>query len=198
MKNKTGKIYLILMIVAVTCISVNAQKGGCTVNTTPQAYTNDQNREHEIERLAKQYLGTSKDDVGRWFAETTRGVTSFKEIRNDTPCLVKVYKMDKKPFQADTQTVEIAPNSVYRGDFWIPWADNADQYREHYMTISVDGREIAWLWQQTKEVRVNFTAGFSDGARLAPGVSQGGGDRTLIIEDMDNRPTFVIAGMQRR
>lgn len=111
------------------------------------------------------------------FANPHGGVTNIKQIRNNSAYAIRVWKTDGGAVQSET----IPARGVFNGDFWIPWADNQDQYRNHYLTISVGVRVIAWIWQSGDYVRYNNANRFVNNAQLVPGVPCSGGNRRLVI-----------------
>jgi len=165
----------------------------CINGVTPQTYSGDQNEKTAVQRAVESFgVAGTFSSAGKFFAELTGGVTNVKRIRNDTPCLLRIHKVDKKLFQADTQTVDVAPNTTWEGDFWIPWATNQSEYNDHHMTISVDNRTFAWLFQQDG-IRFKAEEGFASDQMLVPGEPKSGGDRILTVSTMGTSPTFMLA-----
>jgi|GEM_PF-2978089 len=165
----------------------------CTNGITPQTYQGDQNERTVIQRAVEAFgVSAAFSNIGRALAELSGGVTNIRRIRNDTPCLLRIHKVDRKWGQADTQTVDIAPNSTWEGDFWIPWAANQAEFNDHHMTISVDGRTFAWLFQQGG-IRFRAEAGYAPDQPPAPGEARPGGDRALTVGMVGSSPTFMLA-----
>lgn len=125
------------------------------------------------------------NEAGEMFANLPGGVTSIKEIRNRTSHEVIVRKTDYAFTAAGPHIQEetIPSRGVFNGDFWIPWADNADQFSESHLTISVNGTVIAWIWQSGEYVRFNTIQRFINNARVVPGISRSGGNRRLIVTE---------------
>lgn len=127
--------------------------------------------------------------IGKAIAEQLGTVTNIKKIVNRTPCPVKIWKFDK----GSIESRNVAANGTDNGDFWIPWANNAEEYKTHYMTISFDGKPLFWLWQEGANIRFRARDGYMQNAPAAPGLSRSGGDRTLFIEIVNNTPIFVFS-----
>ncbi|HEX8623907.1 MAG TPA: hypothetical protein VF782_02385 [Allosphingosinicella sp.] len=164
----------------------------CINGITPQTYSGDQNEKTLVQKAVEAFgAGPTLSSVGKPIAELIGGVTNIKRIRNDTPCLLRIRKVDKKFAQADTQTVDVAPNSTWEGDFWIPWASSQAEFNDHHMTLAVDGRIFAWLFQQ-EGVRFKAEEGYAPNQPTVPGEAKAGGDRSLTVGMMGASPTFVL------
>lgn len=88
---------------------------------------------------------------------------------------------------------DVPANTTFNGDFWIPWATNADEYSRHRAEIRLDGKPLFYFWQHGTDVRFRTRNEFNATAPPAPGYSKSGGDRTLYIEIVNNTPIFVIS-----
>ena len=134
------------------------------------------------------------------------GVTNIKEIVNRTAHVVKVQKNEftGNYYTGSYQdTNEIPADGVWTGDMWVPWANNGEEFKNHWMAISVrtprrtSGGTVQpytafYLWQSGEYVRFNDENRFVDNAPRVPGESHAGGERRLIISTRDNKPVFTF------
>ena len=191
MKQKTKLTILSISVVGL----LSSGLGLVSTDTRAQSGSGRATRnEQTVQRVAEAVLRNG-NAAGCLFAEFFGTVTSIKEIRNETAERVTLWKIDEKPFQASEQTIEVPANSTVGGDFWIPWADDAEQYDRHRMTISVgDRRDFVHFWQSGPNVRFSAGREFAGNAPSVPGVSRSGGDRTLVVSMAGGQPFFILAG----
>ena len=104
------------------------------------------------------------------------GVTNIKEVYNNSGVEITVTKLE-----GGQTTASIPPGGVWTGDMWIPWVDNADQFRDKRLEIRARGTAAAWIWQSGDHVRYNTSAMFVADGQRAPGEATSGGERTLFI-----------------
>ena len=76
------------------------------------------------------------------------GVTNIKEVVNNTAGVVKLLKRDFTGNAITTRienTPEIAAGTTWKGDMWVPWANNAEEFKNHFMQLYqsslVEGRQ---------------------------------------------------------
>src|SRR5437868_1192661 len=70
------------------------------------------------------------------------GVTNIKQVINKSSKAVRVTAYDNKTLAENGHhnritTEVIGPGADWRGDMWIPWADNAQQFRLHFLTFEI-------------------------------------------------------------
>ena len=137
------------------------------------------------------------------------GVTNVKEVVNHTSGVIKLLKRDFTGNVFTTHiesTEEIAAGRTWKGDMWIPWANNAEEFKDHFMQLYTrvpspdrSGEQIKsfYIWQTGESVR--FTdrifferSSFSDDAPQVPGAGQSGGERRLIVTAKNGQPVFTF------
>ncbi len=134
------------------------------------------------------------------------GVTNIKEIVNHTPYDVSAGKTDFAEIRLVTRNdvlESIPANGIWTGDMWVPWADNSDEFKNHFMTINIHiphptrsgeySLKHFSVWQSGEYVRFNDAHTFVDNAPRVPGEARAGGERRLIISIKDNKPVFTFA-----
>ena len=128
--------------------------------------------------------------IGNAVAEATQGVTNLRQVVNMTQCPIAIRKQDGWTVERK----DLGPGQTLDTNFWVPWADDAKTYGDHHMVISVDGRDVFWLWQDNHVIRFRTAAGYVANGQKAPGVANGGGDRSLVVAlGANNKPVFAIA-----
>jgi hypothetical protein len=157
-------------------------------------------------------------------SETRAGVTNIREVMNTSRTrVVKLTSFETKfkwegPEKKSTGAVTYG--AIWSGDLWVPWADNADDFKGHFMTLeiielrpmmSTDISHIYVLFQSGDYVRVNFygvieqrgfgtlTSGtYMPNAPKVPGEWRSGGDRRLVVFDKTARvPGFRFENIDR-
>jgi hypothetical protein len=138
------------------------------------------------------------------------GVTNVKEVVNNTSGVIKLLKRDFTGNIFTTHiesTEEIAAGATWKGDMWIPWANNAEEFKNHFMQLytripsptdrSVGQIKSFYIWQTGESVR--FTdriffdrSSFSDDAPHVPGEARSGGERRLIVSAKNGEPVFTF------
>lgn len=135
------------------------------------------------------------------------GVTNIKEVVNNTSGIVRV---EKAEFTGNVFTTRyeasgaIPANGVWSGEMWIPWADNAEDFRNHGMSLVVtlpnrpQGFTITRfkIWQSGEYVRFTDGERFVNNAPRVPGEARAGGERRMIVSIKDNRPVFTFEKYQ--
>lgn len=136
------------------------------------------------------------------------GVTNIKEVINNSSKVVKLTTYEAKHgFEgaAKKTTGVITYGNIWNGDMWIPWADNEEQFKGHFMSIEIielrrtRGTDIYHtyiVYQSGDYVRVSFygmveqrgfgilTSGsFDPDARRVSGESKSGGERRVVFFD---------------
>lgn len=134
------------------------------------------------------------------------GVTNIKEVINNSSKVVKLTTYEAKHgFEgaAKKTTGVITYGNIWNGDMWIPWADNEEQFKGHFMSIEIielrrtRGTDIYHtyiVYQSGDYVRVSFygmveqrgfgilTSGsFDPDARRVSGESKSGGERRVVF-----------------
>ena len=139
------------------------------------------------------------------------GVTNIKSVKNKSSKSVRVTAYDNKTLAENGHhnritTEVIAPGTDWQGEMWIPWADNAQQFRLHFLTFEIfemsprsRGRVLIFGGYQTgEEVRASFVrdrqttrneehylveSEYNDHAPRVDGEWRSGGDRRIIFFD---------------
>jgi hypothetical protein len=138
----------------------------------------------------------NKDFIGLAFAELTHGVTNVKRWVNDTAQVVEVWKVDGGSGRADNYTIR--PGTTFDGDMWIPWANTAEEYRNHHVTITVGGSPLVYIWQNGDSIRFNTDDAFiAGGPPLAGGSGTSGGNRTIAVGALGQDVGVAIGGFIR-
>ena len=67
------------------------------------------------------------------------GVTNIKEVINRSSKIVRLSTYeDKNAVESKWKTTrKIAAGATWRGDMWIPWADNSEQFLNHFLKIEI-------------------------------------------------------------
>ncbi|MBA2736763.1 MAG: hypothetical protein H0U50_08265 [Pyrinomonadaceae bacterium] len=142
------------------------------------------------------------------------GVTNVKEVVNNTAGVVKLLKRDFTGNAITTHienTPEIAAGTTWKGDMWVPWANNAEEFKNHFMQLytrvpSSNGGVMRiksfYIWQTGESVR--FTdkiffdkSSFSDDAPKISGEAQSGGERRLVVSMKNNEPVFTFEKLKK-
>src|SRR4051812_45803557 len=110
------------------------------------------------------------------------GVTSFHEVRNNSPFVVRIASRER-PQQTGGGFLELAAGDWRDNlDIWIPWCTSAAEFPGHHLDIDVGGHTFA-IWQRNVDgvdrVRVSSSGWSSPGEEIA-GTAVVDGDRTLI------------------
>lgn len=138
------------------------------------------------------------------------GVTNIKEVvNNSTKKVVKLTTYERKNGiweGAPRKTTGVITYSDYwDGDMWIPWADNEEQFKEHFMTIEIielrptrgtDIYHTYFVYQTGEYVRVSFYgitehrgsgsvtgSSYDPDAKRVPGEWRSGGERRIVFDD---------------
>jgi len=143
------------------------------------------------------------------FADTLAGgVTNIKEVVNDSSKVVKLTTFETKHrFEGPVKksTGVITYGETWTGDMWVPWADNVDEFKEHFMSIEIielrprratDIHHMYMVYQSGEYVRASFygilemrgfgstTSGsYVPNAPGVPGESKSGGERRVVVFD---------------
>jgi hypothetical protein len=135
------------------------------------------------------------------------GVTNIKEIVNNTDMPVEVFAYDARAGVATgydrTQGATRIParGGTWTGDLWIPWADNADQFRSKHIVLMVRKTPtshqvvIGAIWQSGEFVRHNRFEEFVANAPRIPGVARSGGDRRMSINKKGGDFVFSLTAL---
>jgi hypothetical protein len=143
------------------------------------------------------------------------GVTNIKEVINKSSKAVRVSAYDNKTLGENglrnlITTSVVAPGTYWRGDMWVPWADNQKQFRSHFITMEIFNASpgvLARVWvygvyQTGEEIRSSLVRDRSgDQAEVhylvedeynatAPRIDgewKSGGDRRVIFFDKPDR-----------
>ena len=137
------------------------------------------------------------------------GVTNIREVVNSSSTkVVKLTTFETKfAFEGPEKksTGVITYGNTWTGDMWIPWADNEEQFKGHFMSIEIielrpgrttDVHHTYIVYQSGEYVRASFygtveqrghgtlTSGnYVPNAPRVPGESKSGGDRRLTVFD---------------
>ena len=67
------------------------------------------------------------------------GVTNIKEVVNRSSKIIRLSTYeDKGDAESKWKTTrKIAAGATWRGDMWIPWADNNEQFLKHFLKIEI-------------------------------------------------------------
>lgn len=99
------------------------------------------------------------------------GVTNIKEVVNRSSKVVKLSTYENKALIENgwknlLATPEIAASGgTWTGDMWVPWADNKEQFKSHFMKIEIiekrpsarnDFVRVFAVYQTGEEVRFSF------------------------------------------
>lgn len=112
------------------------------------------------------------------------GVTNIKEIVNNTTINLEVGKLDIPVGSGliSETTGTIPPNGgIWRGDMWIPWAENTEEFSKKRLEIRSQERTLFWIWQTGELVRYGRANRFVNNAPQVPGKSESGGERRLFL-----------------
>jgi hypothetical protein len=147
----------------------------------------------ELVVLGKAVL-ENRELIGDLFGEVTNGGTNLRSVVNKTPHEVILWKRDPHEEQS-----KIPANLTTDAGMGIPWADDAQEWKDHHMLIKANGRVLACLWQDRGVVRMNSEEKFIENGPVAPGISKGGGARVLYVvpikkEDGSTAIGFAING----
>ncbi|MEO6333681.1 MAG: hypothetical protein ABIO91_01740 [Pyrinomonadaceae bacterium] len=69
-------------------------------------------------------------------------MTNIKEVVNKSSKAVRVSAYDNKTLAENGHrnlitTSVVAAGAAWRGDMWVPWADNRRQFRSHFITMEI-------------------------------------------------------------
>ena len=133
------------------------------------------------------------------------GVTNIKEVVNKTSGVLRVSKVDSpiNIFHSGiSSTWDIPADGVWSGDMWIPWANNAEEFKGHKMTLSIGlhpnpGNQNLvytnfYLWQSGEFVRFAITDKFIENAPKVPGEARAGGERRLVVTAEGTKAIFTF------
>jgi hypothetical protein len=145
------------------------------------------------------------------------GVTNIKEVVNNSSKSVRVTAYDNKTLLENGHnnlltTAVISPRGTWRGEMWVPWADNSTQFRSHFLTIeiflvspspAVQERVLIFGGYQTgEEIRASLVRDrrtnqgevhylleneYNDRAPRVEGEWRSGGDRRIVFFDRPDR-----------
>jgi len=144
-------------------------------------------------------------------AAANAGVTNIKEVVNNTRFTVRVSKGEVRErwnknrrvnetfFSMKETTDAILENGTWSGDMWIPWVDNAEDFKNNVISISVSEywRNAYFLLWQTGDA-VRFTAaehdryGFIRNAPKVAGEAKVNGERRLIIGKENDKYVITL------
>jgi hypothetical protein len=141
------------------------------------------------------------------------GVTNIKEVVNRSSKVVKISTYENKALIENgwknlLTTPEIAAGGRWTGDMWIPWADNSEQFKAHFMKIEIiekrpaertdlvrifaayqTGEEVRASYNRTVEMRGSTDANWFNAMSYNPdapkvdGEWKSGGERRVIFFD---------------
>jgi len=139
------------------------------------------------------------------------GVTNIKEVVNKSSKAVRVSAWDNKTLLENghrnlISTSVIAAGAEWRGDMWVPWADNKKQFRSHFISIEIfeasptrPGRVLVFgAYQTGEEIRSSLVRDrtsnqgeevyliedeYAANAPRVDGEWRSGGDRRVIFFD---------------
>ncbi|MEO6333680.1 MAG: hypothetical protein ABIO91_01735 [Pyrinomonadaceae bacterium] len=137
------------------------------------------------------------------------GVTNIREVvNNSSKFVVKLTTFETKFGWEGAEkktTGVITYGNTWSGDMWIPWADNAEQFRGHFMSIEIielrprrltDICHTYIVYQRGEYVRASFygiieqrgfgslTSGsYEPNAPKVVGVATSGGERRVVVFD---------------
>ncbi|MBA3352451.1 MAG: hypothetical protein H0U23_08530 [Blastocatellia bacterium] len=148
------------------------------------------------------------------------GVTNIKEVVNRSSKIIRLTTYeDKNDVESKWKTTrKIAAGAIWRGDMWIPWADNREQFLKHFLKIEIfsprpkqnlSDVRVTMIYQSGEHVRTcpdnSYTEQNSDEINIelplfeynasAPrvaGVGRSGGDRRVIFSDNRDRSVGFI------
>jgi hypothetical protein len=157
-------------------------------------------------------------------ALTRAGVTNIREVVNRSSTRVVRLTSCESKFgwegAVKKSTGAITYGTIWNGDLWVPWADNADDFKGHFMTLeitelrparSTDISHIYVLFQSGDYVRASFygiieqrglgvlTSGdYMPNAPKVNGEWRSGGDRRLVVFDKhDGSPGYTFEKIER-
>src|SRR5687767_12675980 len=97
------------------------------------------------------------------------GVTNIKEVVNSSSKAIRVSAYDNKTLiengHRNLLTTSVIPaGGRWSGDMWVPWADNRQQFKSHFITIEMfEGSpnttsrvQIFGLYQTGEEIRASL------------------------------------------
>lgn len=142
------------------------------------------------------------------------GVTNIKEIVNRSSKVVRVSTYENKTLAENgwknwLATPEIAGGGgTWTGDMWMPWADDKEQFKSHFMKIEIiekrptaraDSVRAFGVYQTGEEVRFSFAREYESrlpanawhlgaehynaNAPKVDGEWKSGGDRRIVFSD---------------
>lgn len=131
------------------------------------------------------------------------GVTNIKEIVNNTAGAVTIKPWEHAAIPGNGNVLmpkRIPPHGVWTGDLWIPWADNAEQFRYENIMIEVkipsgsqpDSITNFCFWQSGEYVRYNDKTVFVENAPRVAGLSKVNGERRLVISEKNKKAVFTF------
>jgi hypothetical protein len=136
------------------------------------------------------------------------GVTNIKEVVNNTRRFsIEVRKvMDQQTLSASDgseTTGVVLPGRPWRGNLWIPWADNSNDFPYHNIELRTStsrfGNPLSWpwvswrwIWQSGDFVRYNTRARFVPNGNRVPGEARSGGERRLLFYLSGNDIAFTF------
>lgn len=145
---------------------------------------------------AGECLFKDPEKPGCKIAEILKGVTSIRKVKNLTSERLRLWKVDKKPFEPSTQEYVIEPGDSVNIAMWAPWANSAADFEDHHMDVFLGSRKVAAIWQKGDFVRFSPTGEYFENAPPVVGIGASGGDRSLVVSRMSNRDAFIFGGLQ--
>ena len=155
------------------------------------------------------------------------GVTNIKEVVNRSSKAIRVTAYDNKTLAENglrnlLTTSVISAGGNWRGDMWVPWADNRSQFRKHFFTIEIfqlsptaSGRVLTFGGYQTgEEIRASLIRDrtgsqhevhylvedeYNERAPRVDGEWRSGGERRILLFDRpDGSVGFKFEKFERR
>ncbi len=145
------------------------------------------------------------------------GVTNIKEVVNRSSKTVRLTTYENKnDVESRWKTTRrIAAGATWRGDMWVPWADNDEQFQNHFLKIEIftprpgpnlsdvrvftlyqSGEDVRTCpdnfltLQNTEEIHIEHPAvPYNPRAPRVAGEARSGGDRRVVF--FDNRDRSV-------
>ncbi|HUR98583.1 MAG TPA: hypothetical protein VMZ26_11015 [Pyrinomonadaceae bacterium] len=137
------------------------------------------------------------------------GVTNIKEVvNNSSKVVIKLTTFETKFAWEGAEkktTGVITYGNTWTGDMWVPWADDEEQFKGHFMSLEIielrptRGTDIYHtyiVYQRGEDVRGNFFGTFEQrglgsitsgnyvpNAPRVPGEWRSGGDRRVVVFD---------------
>ncbi|HUR98584.1 MAG TPA: hypothetical protein VMZ26_11020 [Pyrinomonadaceae bacterium] len=128
------------------------------------------------------------------------GVTNIKEVINKSSKPVRVSCYDNKTLLENGHrnmltTSVIASGGDWRGEMWVPWADNKNQFRSHFFSVEIfDG-------SPARAGRVQIFGGYQTGEEIRSSLirtrTTNQGEVHYLVEDEYNASAPRVEGEWR-